>query len=116
MLTCPNNACGKVFSEPLKTINRQQNSKEPFYACPYCLTEITFTEAENDDVPEETTAEIAMPSETPSQNQEQFSDCKHYFGYMSEKEHKQQMTEECMVCSKIIECMVNGKGSEKGKT
>ncbi len=116
MLTCPNNACRKVFSKPLKTLNRQQTSKEPFYACPYCLTEITLTEVESDNAPEETTAEIAIPAEKPSQNQEQLSYCKHYFGYMSEKEHKKQMPEECMLCLKIIDCMVSDNGSGKGKT
>jgi hypothetical protein len=113
-LTCPNEACKKVITKPLKTINRQQSSKEPYYACPYCLTEITFSETENDDVPEK--PEGAVPEGTASQNLEKSSDCKHYFGYMSEKEHKQQMPEECMLCSQIIDCMSKRNAPADAKT
>ena len=105
MLTCPNNECGKVISKPLKTLNRQQSSKETYNACPYCLTEITITETENNNSPEKKAAEIAFVEEKPRQSQEKLPDCKHYLGYMSEKEHKQQMAEECMLCSQIINCM-----------
>jgi hypothetical protein len=54
--------------------------------------------------------------EKPTQNQEKSSDCKHYFGFMSEKEHKLQMPEECMLCSQIINCMAKENGSAKRKT
>ena len=115
-LTCPNEACKKVITKPLKTINRQQSSKEPYYACPYCLTEITFSETENDDAPEKPDAEVAVSEETPSLNLEKSSDCKHYFGYMNEKEHKQQMPEECMLCPQIIDCMSKTNASANAKT
>ena len=84
MLTCPNNACGKVFAKPLKTINLQRSSKEHYCACPYCLTEITVIDTQN---------KMKAPN------------CTHYFGYMSIQEHKNQMPEECMLCSQIMECM-----------
>jgi hypothetical protein len=116
MLTCPNDACKKVITKPLKTLNRQQGSKEPYYACTYCLTEITLTETEKDDTLEKPAADVAVLEEKPSQNQEKLSDCKHYFGYMSEKEHKQEMPEECMLCSRIIDCMIKKNGPTKEKT
>ncbi len=114
-LTCPNDACKRIITKPLKTLNRQQDSKEPYYACPYCLTEITLNETEKDDEPEKPEAEIIVPEENTIQNQEKLSDCKHYFGYMNEKEHKQQMPEECMLCSRIIDCMAKEKGSADEK-
>ena len=61
-------------------------------------------------------AEIAVLEDKTSQNHEKLSDCKHYFGYMSEKEHKEQMPEECIMCSQIIECMAKENGSAKEKT
>ena len=70
---------------------------------------MTFAETEKDDVPQKSEAEVAILEENLSQNQEKLSDCKHYFGYMSEKEHKQQMPEECMLCSQIIDCMAKEK-------
>lgn len=114
-LICPNDACKKVITKPLKTLNRQQSSKGPYYACPSCLTEITFYEPERDCALEKPAAEVIITEEKPSENQEKLSGCEHYFGYMSEKEHKQQMPVECMLCSKIIDCMAKEKGSANEK-
>jgi DNA-directed RNA polymerase subunit RPC12/RpoP len=115
ILTCPNKACGKVFAKPLTTLTLKQDSKEPYNACPYCLTEITMPEPESKNPFEKTTTEIAFLEEKSSQNHEEISNCKHYFGYMNQKEHKQQMPEECMLCSRIIECMKEN-GSAEGRT
>ncbi len=75
-----------------------------------------MVETEEEDAPREPEVEISVSQEEQSQTQENLSDCKHYFGFMSEKEHKQQMPEECMLCSKIIDCMIKEKGSASGKT
>jgi hypothetical protein len=104
-LTCPNSKCGKVITKPLLTLNLQQSSKKPYEACPYCLTEIDVSEAKKIMPPQDTVSEVASSEEKPSQNQEKVPDCKHFFGYMSEKEHKKEMPDECMLCSKIIQCM-----------
>ena len=105
-LTCPNKSCEKTFTKPLKTMNLQQESKGPYYACPYCLTEITITEDLPDIPPEEIEAEIELPKEESIQNQEELSTCKHYFGYLREKKPGQQISDECIVCTKIIDCMI----------
>src|SRR5208283_1691868 len=113
-LTCPNNECNKVITKPLTTLNLQQSSKKSYNACPYCLTEITENESKNPQT--KNVAEIDVLEDKTSQNLEKLSDCKHYFGYMSEKEHKEQMPEECIMCSKIIECMAKENDPVKGKT
>jgi hypothetical protein len=101
----PKRCMQESYHKTAKNIKPSAGLKEPYYACPYCLTEITLTETEKDDT-----------LEKPSQNQEKLSDCKHYFGYMSEKEHKQEMPEECMLCSRIIDCMIKKNGPTKEKT
>ena len=116
-LICPNNACKRVIPKPLTTSNLQQSSKKSYYACPYCLTEITIIETETKNPPRKAASEIATIEEKPNQNQKSMPNCNHYFGYMNEKEHKQQMPEECMLCSQIIECMqVNGSAKEASPT
>jgi DNA-directed RNA polymerase subunit RPC12/RpoP len=45
--TCPNAACKKTFSAPLKTLDLQMNPSEPYYACPVCLTRIETQEQAN---------------------------------------------------------------------
>lgn len=104
-LTCPNEACGKVFIKPLTTLNLQKSSKEPYNACPYCLEEITSIIPESNSPSEKENNEIANFEEKIDHNIEESLNCKHYFGYMKEKEHKQEMPEECMLCPKIVECM-----------
>ena len=109
-LTCPNNACGKVFDKPLKAINLQKSSKEPYNACPYCLTEIAITKNEIIDEPtEEAAIKSPLSEEKLSQDQPQLPSCPHYFGYMNEKEHKKQMPDECLLCPQIMPCMAKEK-------
>lgn len=107
ILVCPNKTCGKVFAKPLKTLKIHQVLKENFNACPYCLTEITITEIKREKPPENEDIEATLtPSkEEVSEEEEKTSECKHQLGYLSEKEHKQQIPEECMVCRELIECM-----------
>ena len=102
-ITCPNNACGRVFDKPLKAINLQKSSKDPYNACPYCLTEIIIAKIEKENPPENT--EAIIPNEEPIQKESKAPCCKYHRGYLSEKEHKQQIPEECMVCAELIDCM-----------
>ena len=107
VLVCPNKVCGKVFAKPLKTIKLHQGSKEQYDACPFCLTEITITEIECKNPPEKKTIKAPLaPSkdETIKKDRKAFG-CKYHLGYLSEKENRQQISEECMVCKELIECM-----------
>jgi hypothetical protein len=105
IIVCPNKACEKVFAKPLTTLKIQEDSKEYYNACPYCLTEISIIEAESKNPQEKIATEDKLSKEEAGQKIEKVLDCKYYFGYLSEKEHKQQMPEECMVCRELIECM-----------
>jgi hypothetical protein len=101
--TCSNPACGKVFSSPLKTLNIQRNPTEPYAACPYCLTKITEIELEPDSKIEN--QELGN-NEDPIENKETPSTCQYHMGYLSEREQKQQIPDECIVCKSIVECML----------
>jgi hypothetical protein len=107
ILTCPNKSCEKTFTKPLATVNLQQDSKEPYNACPYCLTEITIPEPQSDDLSEEKEIDISSTSESPNSNKEQEITCQYYFGYLKEKERKRQIPDECITCAKIIDCMLS---------
>jgi hypothetical protein len=108
LLTCPNKSCEKVFAKPLKTINLQQSSEETYNACPYCLTEITFIEPEGGNPSEETIIEVSSNADMP--NQEKELACKYHMGYLNEKERTTSIPDECILCKKIIDCML-----EKGE-
>lgn len=105
-------------------MNLQQDTEEPYDACPYCLTEIkldneppaafdepeTFEQEETEEPAEEeaeTEVEETMPHveeqvETPQAS----SECLHYLGYLSEKSSKEQIPDECMMCKDIVTCML----------
>jgi hypothetical protein len=101
-------------------LNLQQDTEEPYDACPYCLTEIVveeepadiYTEPETleQEAIEEPEAEVEEPThveepiETPAA--EAPSECAHYLGYLSEKSSSEQIPDECMMCKDIVTCML----------
>jgi hypothetical protein len=113
MFTCPNPSCRKDFAKPLKTLNLQQDSAEPYPACPFCLTRIIEEQVEINAEPEEpekleeTQAEAVSVEEKLIKSQEEPIACLHHLGYLSEREQKEQIPDECIVCKNIVECMLN---------
>jgi hypothetical protein len=108
MSTCPNPACKKVFNAPLKALNLQDESAEPYSACPYCLTPIVEEKIEinwKHEKEQEDTSQ-AKEKEKSSKNKEKPADCHYHFGYLSEREQKGQIPDECVVCQDIVDCML----------
>jgi hypothetical protein len=114
--TCPNASCGKVFTQPLRALNLQQDTEEPYDACPYCLTEITLDE-ESTVTYDEPEPETFEPEEPEPEVEEQkpieekletpeSSECLHHLGYLSERSSKEQIPDECMMCKDIVACML----------
>jgi hypothetical protein len=106
--TCPNVSCGKVFTKPLRALNLQQGSEEPYDACPYCLTEITI---DNElpvscDEPKETEAAEKESTEEQVEIAEKPSECGYHLGYLSERSSKENIPDACMMCKDIVECML----------
>jgi hypothetical protein len=104
-------------------LNLQQDTEEPYDACPYCLTEIkldnepptAFDEPETFE-PEETeepekeaepeVEEMTPHAEEPVETPQASSECSHYLGYLSEKSSKERIPDECMMCKDIVTCML----------
>ncbi|MEM1565854.1 MAG: hypothetical protein QXG11_03240 [Candidatus Bathyarchaeia archaeon] len=110
---CPNPVCGKTFTKPLKVENLSSGTVTAYEACPYCLTEITVEapikrkETVEEDVKLE--PETALEKKTVFQQPPtEVSNCKHYFGYLSERSSRDGLPEECMVCPSIVQCMLKG--------
>jgi hypothetical protein len=104
--------CGKNFANPIKVENVGNGAV--YEACPYCLTEITVEK------PAIISATEQKPSEEESRVEEkplvkkergiqiipEKTECKHYFGYLSQRSSKEGVPEECIVCEKIVQCML----------
>jgi hypothetical protein len=111
--TCPNVACQKTFSVPLKTLDVQTNPSEPFYACPVCLTKIETQEQAKMDKTVHQAA--AKPVETPhkqSSKGDKPAGCQFHLGYLSTR-GKKEIPDGCLTCRDIVECMLNKMRTEQ---
>ena len=100
---------------PLKVLNLQQDTGEPYDACPYCLTEIALTnemiavcdEPKTFEL-EETEPEVEKPTDVEEHVDipEATSECFHYLGYLSEKTSKEKIPDQCIMCKDIVTCML----------
>jgi hypothetical protein len=112
VFTCPNPSCRKVFSTPLKTLNLQQDATEPYNACPYCLTKInepplkTEDKLEIDQVEQAPPVENKVTSKVKSKATDKPPACHKHLGYLSERAQNEQISDDCLVCKNIVECML----------
>jgi len=95
---CKNDSCRRSFSKPLRVSNLKQKAIIPYYACPYCLTEITFDERQASNA--QTAASKVLETICKS------SSCKHYMGYLCERPVKEVIPDECMLCGVLVQCML----------
>jgi hypothetical protein len=112
--TCPNPSCGRAFPSPLRTEDLGSNKRQPYDACPYCLTEI-MVEASTLGVEEQKTDDgksdknqttQELTDEKPAYSSTSTQGCTHHIGYLSERSSKEKIPEECMMCANIVQCML----------
>jgi len=56
------------------------------------------------------TAEERVPELNPE------AQCEHHFGYLSDRASGEKIPEECMVCEKMLDCMVRTEKNETHKS
>jgi len=123
--TC--NACGEPFESPLLAMVFNDSVVEEYYACPNCLSKVAsirhkpeveaVEEAETvddvDDVAdgvESVEAEIADEIVEPGASVGEVEGggevgCLHELGYLKRRPKNTPIPEECLTCSKMIDCM-----------
>lgn len=112
--TCSNPSCGKVFTNPLKAENLGTKNTQVYDACPYCLTEIVVEASSSFDEEQKPEQERIRPEQVSEQLKQEkpvhssttVTKCSHQLGYLSKRSPKETIPEECMMCSKIVECML----------
>jgi hypothetical protein len=115
MFTCQNPSCRKTFTSPLKTLNLQQNPQYPYSSCPYCLTKLELIETPPKTIENSKKTSLlgVQPKSTHSdlgikhvKNDEKPAGCQYHLGFLSERNSKQQIPEDCLVCKDSVECML----------
>jgi len=100
-------ACGEEFEEPLLAMAFSESVVEEYYACPKCLSKVASVgrgkaakvaevEAEDEAVEEP----VAIKDSTG-----EVAGCLHHLGYLKRRGKNVPIPEECLTCSKMIDCM-----------
>lgn len=88
---------------------------EVYDACPYCLAEITIGKEKpiaKEKPKSRKKKTVSVEEKEPILKQEkphpapEKQGCPHYFGYLAERSKKGKIPEECMMCEKIVQCML----------
>lgn len=107
--TCINPSCQRIFANPIKVENISLKNKV-YEACPYCLTEIKTEKGvsvfEKQMPTDEKGAEALVEAEKTVPSTAETEECKYHFGYLSERTTKEGLPEECLLCGKIVQCML----------
>ena len=99
------NACGGMFDAPLLAMVFSNSPAEEYYACPKCLSKVHSVErqeqADVDDVVKEDNPLGMKVEDTMAEE----TSCAHHLGYLKSRPKNTSIPEECLTCSKMIECI-----------
>jgi hypothetical protein len=105
--TCQNPACKRTFAAPLKTLNLQENPSEPYFACPICLTKIDeLTPKKQEPVAPHVEPQRITVNQSTGKGGEKPGSCSYHLGYLAERAQKEQIPDDCLVCPRIVDCML----------
>lgn len=108
---CSNDKCKKVFDTPIVVHNLGLQNK--YSACPSCLTEVlkkAFAKRGQKRARETAQTKedrVKLRSIDPRIfcQEAQPNDCPYHFSYLSERSKEEAIPEECLLCSKVMDCM-----------
>ena len=101
-------ACGEEFDAPLLAMVFSDYLVEEYYACPKCLSKVRSVERREEQVEvdeaeeEEEAGSLGMSVEEPAGAA---GGCGHHLGFLKNRPKNTPIPEECLTCSKMIECM-----------
>ena len=100
------NTCGEEFEAPLFAVVSSGYLLEEYYACPRCLSKVGVVERNKTVEVDETEEEDKKFQEIEVEDKmEEAVTCAHYLGYLKRRPKNTPIPEECLTCSKMIECM-----------
>jgi DNA-directed RNA polymerase subunit RPC12/RpoP len=97
--------CGEKFETPLLAMVSSGYLVEEYYACPKCLSKVGDIERNKTvEVDEANEDEESLETEAEDKIEETVA-CAHHLGYLKWRPKNTPIPEECLTCSKMIECM-----------
>lgn len=96
--------CGKVYEKAIFANVISAGQTQEYYACPRCMTKVPETP--------KTIKEPQPPTETlkakrtTTTEKEAVAGCAHYFGHLRKHEKDKPYPDECLSCSKMVDCIM----------
>ena len=101
-------ACGEAFEQPLLAMVFSDTLVEEYYACPKCLSKVASLAHQKDfevDEAEQEAVDEPLMANVAAEAVEGPSGCMHELGYLKRRAKSEPIPEECLTCSKMIDCM-----------
>ena len=101
--------CGEEFETPLFAVISSGYLREEYLACPRCLAKVRTVDRQKHVEPEEAEEEEAEEPEVMEVKEkvemEETVVCPHHMGYLKRRPKNSPIPEECLTCTKMIDCM-----------
>lgn len=94
--------CGETFQKPLLATVTSNGSARTYLACPRCMVKVGNIKTEKS---EEKRSMIDISEKKETSHDKDFQ-CKHFLGYLKKRSRDMPIPDECLTCSRMIECMV----------
>ncbi|MEM3703400.1 MAG: hypothetical protein QXX79_03135 [Candidatus Bathyarchaeia archaeon] len=101
------NGCGENFEMPILATIVSDSSSRTYYACPRCLTKVEYLKPQKDDRKGENEKEKAFTAviHKSKESWSKEAKCGHFLGYLKKRPKNMPIPDECLTCSKMIECL-----------
>ena len=108
VIICPNPKCHGKIEEPILLNALTTAAEQQYYACPHCFVKLDV-DAENVEPLSEEGKEKEiekLPVKPPETGAKGSSACSRHFGYLANRPKNAPIPQECLICSKIVNCML----------
>jgi DNA-directed RNA polymerase subunit RPC12/RpoP len=104
--TC--DGCGRTFQKPIMASVLSGEQVQEYLACPRCMTKLHHrkTQRTAEEKPDSPAPTSQTRKTTPEK--ESLGGCAH-FSYLKKRERDKPFPEECLTCSKMIDCLTKSE-------
>ena len=125
VVVCPNPKCGKDIQEPILLNNLSVTPTEQYDACPYCFTKLEpnkvnqgeGTVLEEGEDPSfqvlKKVEDLILSSNGPQEKERETVGCPQEFGYLANRPKDAPIPQECLLCPKMVDCMLKTEDKRK---
>jgi hypothetical protein len=109
---CPNPRCNRKIEEPILLKSLSTAPEEQYYACPHCFIKLDVDaekaqpQKEEEKLEEEKLEKEKPAVKPPEKEGKGPSGCPHHFRYLAKRPKNAPIPQECLICSKVVECML----------